>query len=278
MSTQVFPTPQAGSGGGGGGTPASTVVTETSFGQASAVGTSTDYARGDHTHGTPAAPAASGWTDGGTNVYLTTLTDQMALGTTTPVAGFKTTVQNDAGGNGFLVRATAGTSETAYNARQSADTFDRFALQTSGIHLWGSGTAAADVRMQRTGTLAFGFNHPTGATTIVWSYVGTLVTPSRRVQVNTVTAASLSLDANPTIYDVVLCDPTAGSQTITLPNPGTAGNSGRRYTIKRSSTSANTVTVVSAAGNIDGLANRVLAGGTYDAITVVNDGTNWWIV
>lgn len=40
----------------GGGTPASTVVTETSFGQASAVGTSTLYARADHTHGTPPAP------------------------------------------------------------------------------------------------------------------------------------------------------------------------------------------------------------------------------
>lgn len=39
---------------GGGGTPASTVVSETSFGQSSAVGTSTDYARADHTHGSPA--------------------------------------------------------------------------------------------------------------------------------------------------------------------------------------------------------------------------------
>lgn len=35
--------------------PATTVVTERSAGQASAVGTATTYARGDHTHGTPAA-------------------------------------------------------------------------------------------------------------------------------------------------------------------------------------------------------------------------------
>jgi len=41
-------------GGGGSGTPASTVVTQTSYGQSSAVGTSTDYARADHSHGTPA--------------------------------------------------------------------------------------------------------------------------------------------------------------------------------------------------------------------------------
>lgn len=46
-----FYTPSAGSG-----TPATTVVTETTYSQASAVGIGTDYARGDHTHGTPALP------------------------------------------------------------------------------------------------------------------------------------------------------------------------------------------------------------------------------
>lgn len=38
----------------GGGTPATTVVAETSYGQSSAVGVATNYAREDHTHGTPA--------------------------------------------------------------------------------------------------------------------------------------------------------------------------------------------------------------------------------
>ena len=57
-------------GGGGGGTPASTVVSEQSPGQSPAVGTSTDYARGDHSHGTPPLPAHSsttglGWTSSG---------------------------------------------------------------------------------------------------------------------------------------------------------------------------------------------------------------------
>jgi hypothetical protein len=42
-----------GSGGGGGGTPATTVVGSTSFGQGSAVGVGTKYAREDHVHGTP---------------------------------------------------------------------------------------------------------------------------------------------------------------------------------------------------------------------------------
>jgi len=42
--------------GGGSGTPASAVTSETTFGQAPAVGTSTEYARADHTHGTPPDP------------------------------------------------------------------------------------------------------------------------------------------------------------------------------------------------------------------------------
>lgn len=38
-------------------TPASTVVSETAYGQAPVVGIATEYARADHTHGTPAAPS-----------------------------------------------------------------------------------------------------------------------------------------------------------------------------------------------------------------------------
>lgn len=42
--------------GGGGNDPATTVVSETSYGQSAAVGVGTKYARNDHTHGTPALP------------------------------------------------------------------------------------------------------------------------------------------------------------------------------------------------------------------------------
>lgn len=47
---------QAG-GGGGSGTPSNSVITETAFGQASNAGAAVAYSRGDHTHGTPAAPS-----------------------------------------------------------------------------------------------------------------------------------------------------------------------------------------------------------------------------
>ena len=47
-------------GGGSGVDPATAVVAETSFGQASVVGVGTKYARNDHSHGTPATPTAAG--------------------------------------------------------------------------------------------------------------------------------------------------------------------------------------------------------------------------
>jgi hypothetical protein len=44
-------------------TPSNTVVAETSFGQASSAGTASTYARGDHTHGTPGIVVTSRTTD-----------------------------------------------------------------------------------------------------------------------------------------------------------------------------------------------------------------------
>lgn len=70
----------ASGGGGGGGTPASSVVSETSFGLSPVVGTSTDYARGDHSHGSPTIPLAS------SVVAETAYGQSSATGTSTSVA------------------------------------------------------------------------------------------------------------------------------------------------------------------------------------------------
>lgn len=48
--------------GSGSGTPATTVTDETTWGITPAVGTSTNYARQDHTHGSPEAPTGTGHT------------------------------------------------------------------------------------------------------------------------------------------------------------------------------------------------------------------------
>lgn len=49
----------AGGGGGGTGTPADTVAEQTAFGASSTAGAASAYSRGDHAHGTPAAPTKS---------------------------------------------------------------------------------------------------------------------------------------------------------------------------------------------------------------------------
>src|SRR5215472_17737556 len=59
--------------------------------------------------------------------------------------------------------------------------------------------------------------------------------------------------------------------TITLPTP--VGITGTIYTVKNINTG--TVTLATAAGNIDGSATQSLA--TNAAFTVQSDGTNWWI-
>ena len=84
----------ASGGGGGGGTPASTVVSETTPGLQPIVGTSTDYARGDHSHGSPPVPAHTAlsslaWTSAG------------HTGSSTAVAAW------NGGGTPVVVQATA---------------------------------------------------------------------------------------------------------------------------------------------------------------------------
>ena len=84
----------ASGGGGGGGTPSTTVVSETTPGLQPIVGTSTDYARGDHSHGTPPVPAhtalsALAWASAG------------HTGSATAVAAW------NGGGTATVVQATA---------------------------------------------------------------------------------------------------------------------------------------------------------------------------
>jgi hypothetical protein len=75
---------------------------------------------------------------------------------------------------------------------------------------------------------------------------------------------------------VILCDATSAGFTITL--PASATNTGRKYVIKKTDTSANTVTIDgNASETIDG-ATTVNIGTQYQSITIVCDGSNWWII
>lgn len=70
-SAGVATTTIAASGGGGGGTPATTVVSATSYGQSPIVGTGTDYARVDHSHGSPSLGTSGSTACAGNDARLT---------------------------------------------------------------------------------------------------------------------------------------------------------------------------------------------------------------
>jgi hypothetical protein len=67
--------------------PATTVAAETSFAQPSSVGVSTDYARADHTHGTPPAPVLAGDVTGAANVAKVVALQNVAVDATKPTSG-----------------------------------------------------------------------------------------------------------------------------------------------------------------------------------------------
>jgi hypothetical protein len=76
--------------------------------------------------------------------------------------------------------------------------------------------------------------------------------------------------------DVVLCNATGGAFDVTLPDA--ADFKGRRFTIKRLNSGSHAVTVAAASGQtIDGASTSVL-GTQYLAITVVSDGSNWFVI
>jgi hypothetical protein len=273
--SQVFPSLPS---SGGAGTPATTVVSETTFGQSPAVGTSLNYAREDHTHGTPAIPAAAGWTDGGTVIYTTTATDQVAIGTSTAAAQRLLTLQNIAASNLFGVRVVsdAATTENVFETRSlngasPDDTSARLAITGAGDYIWTDGAGASTVRLYRSATNQLTYDNGASGSAI-FQFLGTLITQRRQVQVTTTSAASYSVAA--TDY-VIISDSSAGNTGVVLQSAIVQVN--RVVVVKRKST-LNTVTVTATAGNVEGAASYVLPSGGFSSATFVSDGTNWWII
>lgn len=91
--------------------------------------------------------------------------------------------------------------------------------------------------------------------------------------------AAYSLSTKTTNYSMAALDGLVlanGTITVTLPDVSLADVViGRRYTIKNIGTG--TVTIVPAAGTIDGAASFVMAV-QYSSVDFVTDGTNWFTV
>lgn len=71
-------------------------------------------------------------------------------------------------------------------------------------------------------------------------------------------------------------DTTSASVTVTLP-AATEVTADTRFIVKRTTAGANTLTVSTGGGNIDGAATKSMPT-QYDKFTFVSDGTNYWIV
>ncbi len=76
--------------------------------------------------------------------------------------------------------------------------------------------------------------------------------------------------------ELILCNATGGAITVNL--PAAASSSGKTFTIKKTDSGTNAVT-------IDGNASETIDGGTtyaistqYEAVTIVCDGSNWFII
>jgi hypothetical protein len=147
-------------------------------------------------------------------------------------------------------------------------------LASGALRLGAGGAVALDTQISRTGVSTLQVDNNAGGSA-TFSVLGTTRTQTRAVQTTTQIGAYVVAATD----DVVLVNPNAGAFDVTLPNANVV--TGRRVTVKRITTSANVVTVKSAGGTIDNVAAATgiaLAGGSLNAITVVSDGANWWIV
>ena len=92
-------------------------------------------------------------------------------------------------------------------------------------------------------------------------------TISASVTTVTTTYAVLTSD------DTIFCNAASSAFTVTLPTA--VGASGKKYTVKKTDTTLNVVTVATTSSQtIDGYTTNVIAT-PYESIIVVSDGSNW---
>jgi hypothetical protein len=261
-----------------------------------AVGTSLKYARADHVHGsdtskadlasptftgTPAAPTAAANTN----------TTQLA--TTAFVLGQGNSTAGTIAMNGTQAAGTSNLYARADHVHPSDTT--RAAL--AGATFTGAVTTVASA----TGAAGFNLPHGSAPTTPVngdlWSTTTGLFlrvngTTRQYADFNTAQTLSSKTLTTPTIngvtfgvtsqtsaytatasVTVILCSATTAAFTVTLPTA--ASVAGRQYTIKKTDSSANAVTVgTTSSQTIDGSTTYSLPS-QYNFVTVVSDGANW---
>lgn len=95
---------------------------------------------------------------------------------------------------------------------------------------------------------------------------------SRRPSVKTVVANYTATGGE----DVVLIDTTSNDVTVTLPDA--TRSEGAVYNVKWKADNGKQAYVSAAAGDVEGAAPPYSIASVQDSVTLVSDGTDWWIV
>lgn len=96
-----------------------------------------------------------------------------------------------------------------------------------------------------------------------------------RLLTRNVPAVTANYSASVLDYLILVTNPGGSDVTVTL--PAVTGSKGVRITVKRLDTSGNNTVVSGGAATIDGGASHTLAA-QNDAVTVVCDGSNWFVI
>jgi len=199
------------------------------------------------------------------------------------------TIDNASTGGALVVPATDGTGSFGSSTLRWLDvianthrvfpsagaTNASSSLASGALKLGVGGGTALDTQISRTAanTLTIDNNASGAANLIVTGNLQAQGAIYLKTVLKVFADSPYSVAASDTI---IFCNATGGNMTVTLPSA--ASHTGRNLTVKRTNTTANTVTVGSAAGTIDGAASYIIPGGTLNSITVVSDGTNWYII
>jgi len=107
-------------------------------------------------------------------------------------------------------------------------------------------------------------------------YVGVVTTPPvpwRNGHTTTVTTAYTVTGRD----QLILANASSGAFAVSLPSVASVP-AGYKYTIVKTDSSANIVTIATSSGQtINGVATQLL-GSQYAKMTVISDGSNWWVV
>jgi len=102
---------------------------------------------------------------------------------------------------------------------------------------------------------------------------GTDVTLGASVNITTYTSGIHSVDVSDYM---IVADATSGAITLNL--PAVSSNTGKVYNIKKIDSSLNTVTIDGNSSETIDDSTTIVLNSQYDSVTIVCDGTEWWII